>query len=95
MEKSDSSDVDFQAASSGESEDDSDDVEIEEIDDSGSELNDHLEDAEEIVVWDDTRAKFKKPRKKRQPPSRTSGEDVRFGPIRAKDSESYTTTESW
>ncbi|RMX60409.1 hypothetical protein pdam_00017117 [Pocillopora damicornis] len=95
MEKSDSSDVDFQAASSGESEDDSDDVEIEEIDDSGSELNDHQEDAEEIVVWDDTRAKFKKPRKKRQPPNRTSGEDVRFGPIGAKDSESYTTTESW
>ncbi|PFX15738.1 General transcription factor 3C polypeptide 2 [Stylophora pistillata] len=95
MEKSDSSDVDFKVVSSGESEDDSDDVEIEEIEESGSDLNDDAEDAEEIFVWDDKRTKFTKPRKKRKQPARASGENVGFGPIGAKDSESYITTDSW
>ena len=95
MEKSDSSDVDFKVVSSGESEDDSDDVEIEEIEESGSDLNDDAEDAEEIFVWDDKRTKFTKPRKKRKQPARASGENMGFGPIGAKDSESYITTDSW
>ena len=96
MEKSDSSDVDFKVVSAGESEDDSDTVEIEEIEESGSDVNDNLqENAEEIFVWDDKRRKHKKPQKKRRPPARTPRKDARLVPFGSKDSESYTTTESW
>ena len=96
MEKSDSSDVDFKVVSAGESEDDSDNVEIEEIEESGSDVNDNLqENAEEIFVWDDRRRKYKKPKQKRRPPARTPRKDATLVPIGSKGSESYTATESW
>ncbi|XP_078383738.1 uncharacterized protein LOC144666216 isoform X2 [Oculina patagonica] len=92
-DKSDSSDADYKVVSSGESEEDNDDVEIEEIEESGSDLNEELQDCtEEICVWDNKRKRYKKPG---GGGSASSTVPVTFGPIGTKESEAYRKTEDW
>ena len=97
-DQSDSSDADYVVVSSGDSAEDSDGVEIEEIEESGSDLNEDGENcSEEIFVWDDKRKKFKRPgmpkafRKSQSGPTSA----VKFGSIGPTDSESYEITENW
>ena len=95
---SDSSDADYVVVSSGDSAEESDNVEIEEIEESGSDLNEDGENcSEEIVVWDDKRKKFKRPGMPKAFRRSQSGPTsaVKFGPIGSADSESYETTENW
>lgn len=97
-DQSDVSDVDYKVVSSGDSGEDSDEVEIEEIEESGSDLNEDVQNrTEEIFVWDDRRKKYKRPgmprafRRTQSAPTTA----VKFGPIGPTDSESYKTTENW
>ena len=97
-DQSDSSDADYVVVSSGDSAEESDNVEVEEIEESGSDLNEYEENcSEEIFVWDNKRKKFKRPgmpkafRRSRSGPTSA----VKFGPIGPTDSESYQITEKW
>ena len=90
--------MDYVVVSSGDSAEESDNVEIEEIEESGSDLNEDGEyHSEEIIVWDDKRKKFKRPGMPRAFQRSRSGptSSVKFGPIGSTDSESYETTENW
>lgn len=68
-------------------------MEIEEIEESGSDLNEELQDCtEEIFVWDNKRKRY---RKAGRSGSASSTPPVRFGPIGTKESEAYRITEDW
>lgn len=95
---SDSRDADYVVVSSEDSADDSDNVEIEEIEESGSDLNEDGENcSKEIVVWDDKRKKFKRPGMPKAFRRSQSGPTsaVKFGPIGPTDLESYEFIEKW
>lgn len=98
-DKSDSSDMDYIVVSSGESEDDGDEAEIEEIEEIGSDLNAELEDCtDEIFVWDSARKKYKKAKKSKGPHKSGSAPKtgaVKFGPIGTKNTDTYSTTKGW
>ena len=82
-DESDSNDADFELISS----DESDDIEIEEIEEEGdSNMEEMLDDAEEIFVWDDKRRGYKKTKHK-TPVHRVKKADF-VGDI-------YTATEKW
>lgn len=82
-DESDSNDADFELISS----DESDDIEIEEIEEEGdSNMEEMLDDAEEIFVWDDKRRGYKKTKHK-TPVHRVKKTDF-VGDI-------YTATEKW
>ena len=97
-DQSDSSDMDYVVVSSGDSAEESDNVEIEEIEESGSDLNEDWENhSEEIIVFDDKRKKFKRPGMPKAFQRSKSGPTsaVKYGPIGSTESESYETTENW
>ena len=82
-DESDSNDADFELISS----DESDDIEIEEIEEEGdSDMDEMLDDAEEIFVWDDKRRTYKKTKHK-TPVHRVKKTDF-VGDV-------YTATEKW
>ena len=97
-DQSDSSDSDYVVVSSGDSAEESDNVEIEEIEESESDLNEDGENcSEEIFVWDDKKKKFKRPGRPKAFGRSQAGPTsaVKFGPIGPTDSESYVITEDW
>ena len=81
-DESDTSDVDFELISS----DESGDVEIEEIEETDSDFDEALDDAEEVFVWDDKRKKFKKTKPKKPVHKLTKLNTV---------GDVYTATEKW
>ena len=89
---SDSSDVDFKAISSEESEEDEDSVEVEEIEDSGTDMGEDVNEADEIYVWDNKRKKYRKSKQttKRPPPAYAY-----IGTVGGKNSAAYKATEKW
>ena len=72
---------------SGESDQESDDVEIEEVEESGSNLDEDFDKAEEIVVWDDKRKTNKKANRKK-----IASKIARVGPTSCNV---YAETEKW
>lgn len=81
-DESDTSDVDFELISS----DESGDVEIEEIEETDSDFDEALDDAEEVFVWDDKRKQFKKTKPKKPVHKLTKLNTV---------GDVYTATEKW
>ena len=72
---------------SGESGQESDDIEIEEVEESGSNLDEDFDKAEEIVVWDNKKKRYKRAYQKNR-----ASKIARVG---EGDSHVYAETEKW
>lgn len=92
-DKSDSSDTDFQMVSSGDSEQESDDIEIEEIEEDDSNVDEECDEEEEIFVWDDKRKKYKK-KKSKQTRTFVRG-FMKVDPFGEDDKDFFSATQKW
>ena len=67
-------------------------MEIEEIEESGSDMDKDFNEAEEIFVWDDKRKKYKKPKKKA---SVNVARSSKVGPIGGNGCQVYSAMKKW
>ena len=93
-DKSDSSDVDYTVISSDEDDEDEDCVEMEEVEESSSDILEDSDEAEEIVVWDDTTKRNSRFKLQQRRESKKSAK-LYVNSVGNRNSTAYKATEKW